>query len=69
MMESTDLWDRDDPASICFLDGACLGRILLQTKMRTTAMIVIHESMQMPAETLLMEYDHVVQAIAPDRAD
>ena len=68
-IEFADLWDRDDLARLCCLDGACLGRILLQTKMRTTAMIVVHESTQVPPETLVMEYDHVVQEITPDRAD
>ena len=68
-MESTHLWDRYDAAGLCCLDVARLGRILLQAKMRTTPMIVAHETAQVPAETLLVEHDHMVQALASDRAD
>jgi hypothetical protein len=39
MMESTYLRDGHDPASLRRLDGARLGRILLQAEMRTTPMV------------------------------
>jgi hypothetical protein len=69
MMESTYLRDGHDPASLRWLDGARLGRILLQAEMRTTPMIVVHETTQVPPKTLFVEHDHVVQALASDGAD
>jgi hypothetical protein len=69
MMESTDLRDSDDPARLCCLNGARLGCILLQGQMRTTPMIVVYETTQVPPKTLCIEHDHMVQALASDRAN
>src|SRR5436305_14414487 len=69
MMESTYLRDRDDPARLRCLNGARLGRVLLQGQMRPTPMIVVYETTQVPPNTVFIEHDYMVQALASDRAD
>ena len=67
-MESTYFRDRDDPAKLRCLNGARLGRVLLQGKMRPTPMIVVYETTQVPPKTLFIEHDYMVQALASNRA-
>src|SRR4051812_2284287 len=69
MMQSACLRDRDYPAKLCCLNGARLGRVLLQGQMRPTPMIVVYETTQVPPKTLFIEHDYMVQALASDRAD
>src|SRR5436305_12050835 len=69
MMESTYLRDRDDPARLRCLNGARLGRVLLQGQMRPTPMIVVDETTQVLPKTVFIEHDYMVQALASDRAD
>jgi hypothetical protein len=69
MMKPAYLWDRDDPPGFPSLDGARLGRVLLQAEVRSTPMIVVYESSQMARQVGFIEYDHVIQALPPNGAD
>src|SRR5215468_5752866 len=69
MMEPTDLRDRNDSPGFWRLDGAKLGRVLLQAEVRAAPMIVVYESSEMAMQTGFTEYDHVIQALPPNRAD
>ena len=69
MMEPTDLGDRNDSPGFWRLDGAKLGRVLLQAEVRAAPMIVVHESSEMAVQTGFTEYDHVIQALPPNGAD
>ena len=69
MMQSTDLRDRDDPAGIGWLHTAGLRAVFLQCQMCPAAMVIIKEHLEMPAQTVLVEYDHVIEALAANTAD
>ena len=69
MMQSTDLRDCDDSASICCLDWPRLRTVLGQCQMCPAAMVVIKEHFEMPTQTALVEYDHVIEALAANGAD
>src|SRR5262245_18172397 len=69
MMEPTDLGDCNDSPGFWRLDGAKLGRVLLQAEVRAAPMIVVHESSEMAVLTGFTEYDHVIQALPPNGAD
>ena len=69
MMQSTDLRDRDDSASIGRLHTARLRAVFLQCQMRPAAMVIIKEHLEMPAQTALVEYDYVIEALAANGAD
>ena len=63
-MQSTDLRNRNDPASIGPLHTARLRAVLLQCQMCPAAMVIIKEHFEIPAQTALVEYDHVIEALA-----
>src|SRR5688572_2732956 len=69
MMQSTDLRDRDDPASIGWLHTAGLRAVFLQCQMCPAAMVIIKEHFEMPAQTALVEHDHVIEALAANGAN
>ena len=69
MMEPAHLRDRHDPPGAWWLDGARLGRILLQAQVCATPMIVVRESSQVARQAGFTECDHVIQALAPNGAD
>ena len=63
MMQSIDLRSRDDPVSIGLLYMARLRAVLLQCQMCPAAMVIIKEHFEMPAQTALVEHDHVIEAM------
>ena len=63
MMQSTNLRDRDDPAGIGRLHTAGLRAVLLQCQMCPAAMVIIKEHFEIPAQTALVEYDYVIEAL------
>src|SRR5215471_3756075 len=69
MMEPTHLRDRDDPPGLWCLDGARLGCVLLQAQVCATPMIIVRESSEVARQAGFTEYDHVIQALPPNRAD
>ena len=60
MMELTHLRDRDDPPGFWCLDGAWLGRVLLQAQVRATPMIIGRESLEVVKQAGFAKYDHVI---------
>jgi len=69
MMESADLWNRNDLPKFRRLDRARLRCVLLQSQVRPASVIVVHEALKVPVEASFIEHDHVVQAFATNRAD
>src|SRR5438309_10541811 len=54
-----NLGQRNDAAALGGLDGARLGSILLQRKMRAGAMVVAEVAVQTTTEGVLIQDDHV----------
>ena len=69
MMEPAHLWDRDDPTGFWCLDGAWLGRVLLQAQVRATPMIIVHEFSEVAIQAGFTEHDHVIQTLTANRTD
>ena len=69
MMQSTDLRNCDDPASSGRLHAARLRAVFLQCQMGPAAMVIINEQFEMPVQTALVEYDHMIEALAANGAD
>ena len=69
MMQSTNLRDSNDPASIGRLHAAGLRAVLLQCQMGPAAMVIIEEHFEMLAQAALVEYDHVIEALAANGTD
>src|SRR5216684_4991671 len=69
MVESADLGQGNDAAVIGRLDGAWLGRILVEREVRPRAVVVAEVVAQTTAEVLLVEDDDVVEELATDGAD
>ena len=63
MMQSADLRDCDDPASIGRLHTARLRTVLPQCQICLAAMAIIKEHFEMPVQTPLVEYDYVIEAL------
>ena len=69
MMQSTNLRDRDDPASSGRLHSTRLRAVFLQCQMCAAAMVIIKEHFEMLAQAALVEYYHVIEALAANGAD
>jgi hypothetical protein len=68
MMEPTQLWNRDDQSTIWQLDWSGLRAVVLHCQMRAASMIVIDEVLKVSVQTAIVEYDHVIQALAANGA-
>jgi hypothetical protein len=66
VMESADFRYRDHPASVSQKDGARLGTIHGQRQMGPPAVIIGNVAGQDALEMLLMQDEHMIQALAPD---
>src|SRR5713226_919505 len=69
MMESADLGQRTAAALLGWLNGARLGRILLEHEMGARAVVVAEVAAQTTTEVSLVEDNHVVEQFASDGAD
>ena len=69
VVESADLGQRNDAAVLGQLDGAWLGRILLEREVRPRAVVVAEVAVQTTTEVSLIQDDHVVEELAADGAD
>ncbi len=69
MMESADMGQRNDAALLGALNGARLGRILLECVMRARAVVVAEVAAQTTMEVSVVEDNHVVEQFASDGAD
>src|SRR6266852_9692697 len=68
MMESADLGQRTAAALLGWLNGARLGRILLECEMSARAVVVAKVAAQTTTEVSLVEDNHVVEQFASDGA-
>jgi len=69
MVESADLGQSNDAAVLGRLDGAWLGRILVEREVRPRAVIVAEVAVQPLTEVSLVEDDHMVEKLTTDGAD
>jgi hypothetical protein len=69
MMQTSDLGNLHDRASIGELDWPDIRRILVEREMRSCMVIIREVAGQVVAEVSLVENEHVIQALAPDRTD
>ncbi len=66
MMESADLGQRNDAAILRWLNGARLGRILVDCEMGARAVIVAEVVAKTTTDVLLVEDNHMVEQFASD---
>src|SRR5258708_39044094 len=69
MMESADLGQRDDAALRRWLDGARLGRILLEGEGSARPVVVPEVGSETTTEVPLVEDNHLVEQFASDGAN
>ena len=69
MMQSTDLWERDDLAYSGKVNGAALRIILVEREMRSGLVIIAKIRRQHAAQVTLIEDDDVIETLTTDRAD
>src|SRR5450759_4683015 len=69
MMKSANLRQRDHPPKARWLYRPSRRRVLLQRKVRPGLVIIRHKRLQVTIQTGLVENDHVVDALAPNRTD
>src|SRR5258708_6270779 len=69
MMESADLGQRDDAAMRRRLDGARLGRILLEGEVSARPVVVPEVGSETTTEVPLVEDNHLVEQFASDGAN
>jgi hypothetical protein len=69
MMQATNFGNWHDDANIWRLDRPYVGRILLQREVSARAVIMGKVAGQETVKVPLAENEHVVQILAPDRAD
>jgi hypothetical protein len=69
MVQAPNLWERDDPPGFRSLDWPWLRGVLVQSEMRSTLVIIVHEATEVVAKAAFTGDDHVIQAFPADRAD
>ena len=69
VVEPTDVGQGNDPPQLRWLDGARLGCILLERKMRPRTVIVEEVAMQATTEMSFAHNDYVVEKFAAEGAD
>lgn len=69
MMQPTDLRKGNDLATLGWLDESAFGAILAQRKMRARAMVIVQARSQDRPQVHLVQDDHVIQNLSPDRAE
>ena len=69
MMQPADLRDRDDPATARRLDLAGKWRVAFERQVRSRLVVVGEIFAEDPKQVRFVEHDHVIQALAANRAD
>jgi hypothetical protein len=69
MMKTANFGDRDDLSGGRSTGRSVIWRVLLETEVRPTPMVVPNVGRQDAPEMLLVEDDHVIEALSSDRAD
>ena len=65
-MQPAHFGDRDDAARIGELHSASIRRTIVQREVRASPMIIAEECLKVPGQAVLVEQDHVIEALAPD---
>src|ERR1022692_4314468 len=69
MVQSTNLRNFDDPSRLDWLNWTTDGRIFAQRQMSPRSLVVFEVRFQDSAQTGFIQDDHMIQALATDRAD
>ena len=69
MMQPTDLRNGDDPSSVWRLDRSGFRTVFVQRQMCAAPMIIFEEPFEVLVQAAFVNYDHVIQALAANRAD
>ena len=69
MMQAIDLWNGDDSSDPARHDGARVGAIFVERKMRAAAVIVIEVRGHEAAQMALIKDHYVIQTLAANRTD
>ena len=69
MMQATDFRDGDDSSDAAMLNRAGVGTILVERKMRASALVIIDVRGQDAAQMALVEDHDVIQTLATYRSD
>ena len=69
LMKATDLRNRDHLAAVRRLGGAGIRAVFVERQMGPRAVIVIDVPVQDPAQMAFVDHDHMVKALAANRAD
>ena len=69
MMKTANFGYRDDLSGGRSTGRSVIWRVLLETEVRPTPMVVLNVGRQDAPEMLLVEDDHVIEALSSDRAD
>src|SRR5438067_3407020 len=64
VMKTTDFRNCDDLSGACRLHRSAVGRVLAQSEMRPTSVIVRHVGGEQSAQMRLAEHDDVVETLA-----
>jgi hypothetical protein len=64
VMETTDFGNRDDSSGACRLDRSAVRRVLAQSEMSPTSVVVRDVGEDQSAQVCLAEHDDVVEALA-----
>ena len=69
MVQAANFGNGNDPSNFRWLDCSWLRRILLQSQMRASSMIIANECKDVAIQTSLVEHDQVIQAFASNSSD
>ena len=69
LVKPADLRNRDHLAAVWRLDGASIRAVFVERQMGARVVIVIGVRDQDPAQVPLVNHDHMVKALAANRAD
>lgn len=69
MVQSANLRDSDDSPGLRRLDRSWLRAVFLQCQVCPAALVIIKEAPEVLVQTSFVEHDHVIEALAADRAD
>ncbi len=69
VVKTTDLRQGDNATELGLFDGARFGCVLGKRQVGTRAVVVAKVAVQLPTKMFLVEYNHVVEKLSPNRAD
>ena len=69
MMETSDLWERDDLAGLGWVYRAALRTILVEREVRSRRVVIVKVGRQHASQVTLVEDDDVIETFAANRAN